>query len=88
MRLTFANLRCAIDVLRGRMPGALAMMRARDISISVHHKDSQGLHYCRVEFDFENGADASMAYRAVERLYEMNRPQTERRWSQTSTTVR
>jgi hypothetical protein len=57
-----------------RMPGALAMMKARDIAISVHHVDARNAHWCRVEFFFDKGGDASAAYRAVERLYEMDRP--------------
>ena len=74
MNLSFANIKCAIDVLRNRMPGALAMLKAVGIGISVHHIDSKGIHYCRVEFEFSDAASASAAYRAVERLYEMNRP--------------
>jgi len=70
-----ANIRTAIDVLRNRMPGARAMLKAEDIAISVHHHDASGSHWCRVEFFFRDGRDASAAYRAVERLYEMNRPQ-------------
>lgn len=73
MKLAFANIRCAIDVLRDRMPGALAMMKAKEIGISVHHNDASGSHWCNVQFWFDNAADASAAYRAVERLYEMER---------------
>lgn len=51
------------------------MFKAEDIAISVHHQDASKDHWCRVEFFFRNGKDASQAYRAVERLYEMNRPQ-------------
>ncbi len=70
-----ANIRCAIDVLRGRLPGALAMLKAEDIAISVYHNDTRNEHWCNVQFFFAEGKDASRAYRAVERLYEMNRPQ-------------
>lgn len=70
-----ANIRTALDVLRNRMPGALAMLRAEDIGISVHHRDASGAHWCRIDFSFTSAADASRAYRAVERIYEMNRPQ-------------
>ncbi len=73
MKLSFANIRCAVDVLCGRMPGALAMLKASDVAISVHHIDERNSHWCRVDFFFANGADASSAYRAVERLYEMDR---------------
>jgi hypothetical protein len=73
MNLGFSNIRCAIDLLRNRVPGALAMLKARDIGISVHHIDARNVHYCRVEFDFPDAASASAAYRAIERLYEMNR---------------
>ncbi len=70
-----ANIRCAIDIMRGRLPGALAMLKAEDIAISVHHNDVRNEHWCNVQFFFADGKDASRAYRAVERLYEMNRPQ-------------
>jgi hypothetical protein len=73
MKFHFSNIRCAIDVLRNRMPGALAMLKATDIGISVHHVDAKNIHYCRVEFEFPDSASASAAYRAVERLYEMTR---------------
>jgi hypothetical protein len=73
MKLSFANVRCAIDILRNRMPGSLAMLKATDIGISVHHVDAKNIHYCRVEFEFPDSASASEAYRAVERLYEMTR---------------
>lgn len=73
MKFAFANIRCAIDILRNRMPGALAMLKAEDIGISVHHVDAKNIHYCRVEFGFPDAASASQAYRAVERLYEMDR---------------
>lgn len=73
IKFAFANVRCAIDILRNRMPGALAMLKATDVGISVHHNDAKGIHYCRVEFEFPNAGSASSAYRAVERLYEMNR---------------
>jgi len=73
MNLSFANIRCAIDVLRGRLPGALAMLKAEDIAISVHHNEARREHWCNVQFFFPNGGDASQAYRAVERLYEMDR---------------
>lgn len=75
MRFKFANIRCAIDVLRGRLPGALAMLKAEDIAISVHHHDGRNNHWCRVEFFFRNPTEAGNAYRAVERLYKMSRPQ-------------
>lgn len=78
MRLTFAKIRCAIDILRGRLPGALAMLKAEDVSISIHHQDARNNHWCRVEFFFLNDADAVRAYNAVERLYEMDRPQQDK----------
>ena len=68
MKFDFSNLRCAIDILKNRMPGALAMLKATDIGISVHHVDAKNIHYCRVEFEFPDAASASAAYRAVERL--------------------
>ena len=72
VNFSFANIRCAIDVLRNRMPGALAMMRATDVSVLVHHSDKAGSKV-QVTFWFDNGAAASAAYPACERLYEFNR---------------
>lgn len=68
----FTRIRCAIDILRGRLPGALAMFKARDIAISVHSGRDNA---CQVIFFFDDQRDCGNAYRAIERLYEMNRVQ-------------
>ena len=58
------------------MPGALAMFKASEIAISVHHNDTRGTHVCQVVFFFDRDAAAcGNAYRAIERIYEMNRVQ-------------
>lgn len=70
----FANIRTAIDVFRGRLPGALAMLRAKDIAITTHSKGGQ--HWNTVTFFFDDDSrSCGNAYRACERLYEMNHPQ-------------
>lgn len=70
--MTFCKLRMAIDVLRGRFPGALAMLKAEDTSISVHHKGQE--NWCTLHFYFGDDAKAcGDAYRAMERLYEIDR---------------
>lgn len=69
-----ARIRTAIDILRGRLPGALAMFKASDISISVHSGSNFG-NRCQVIFWFDNSGDCGNAYRAIERIYEMNRVQ-------------
>lgn len=74
MNLSFSRIRCAIDILRGRMPGALAMLKADDIAISTHSLGDD--HWCQVTFWFgSDGHACGNAYRSVERLYEMNRVQ-------------
>ncbi len=71
-----ARIRTAIDILRNRMPGALAMFKAEDIAISVHHNGARDTHSCQVVFFFDHDAQAcGNAYRAIERIYEMNRVQ-------------
>lgn len=77
--MTFAGLRTAIDILRNRLPGALAMLKAKDIAISVHSNNHD--HWCTVTFWFD-GDETSCgdAYRAIERLYEMNRSQRGDGW--------
>ena len=82
--LTFAKVRCAIDVLRWRLPGALAMAKARDVSISVHHRTDNKTNppsesrFCQITFHFDDTGDCGNAYRAIERLYEMDRVQRDR----------
>lgn len=72
-----ARIRTAIDILRGRLPGALAMFKAHDISISVHSGDATG-NRCQVIFWFDDDSrSCGNAYRAIERLYEMNRVQAD-----------
>ena len=68
------KIRCAIDIMRGRLPGALAMLKADDISISVHSGEKRG-NRCQVIFWFDDAGACGNAYRAVERIYEMNRLQ-------------
>ena len=84
-----ARVRTAIDILRGRLPGALAMFKAEDIAISVHHNDTKGTHACQVIFFFDHDQQAcGNAYRAIERIYEMNRVQCDlaaRPFTQTTT---
>ena len=71
-----ARIRTAIDILRGRLPGALAMFKATEIAISVHHNDTVDTHACQVVFFFDHDqAACGNAYRAIERIYEMNRVQ-------------
>jgi hypothetical protein len=69
-----ARIRTAIDILCGRLPGALAMLKASDISISVHSGGKEG-NRCQVVFWFDEARDCGNAYRAIERIYEMNRTQ-------------
>lgn len=72
--ITFCKIRMAIDVLRGRMPGALAMLKAEATSISVHSKGSD--HWCAISFEFgHDGRACGDAYRAMEHLYEIDRVQ-------------
>ena len=70
MRWAFLNF--ALDMFHNRLPGSLAMMRATEHAISVHHNESLNLHYCRVEFLFPDGKSASQAYRAMERIYRVD----------------
>ena len=72
--MTFSALRTAMDILKNRMPGALAMRKASEIGISVHSRN--GNHWCTVSFYFgPDGSACGNAYRAIERLYEMDRNQ-------------
>jgi len=78
--MTFAKIRCAIDILRGRIPGALAMLKANDIAISIHHKGNS--HCCQVWFWFDDPADCGNAYHAIERLYGLNCMQSKEKYRQ------
>lgn len=72
-----ARIRTAIDIMRGRLPGALAMFKASDISISVHSGGKHG-NRCQIVFWFDgDGPACGNAYRAIERIYEMNRVQSD-----------
>lgn len=72
--MSFSAIRAAIDILKNRMPGALAMFRATEIGISVHSRNEQ--HWCTVSFFFgRDRISCGNAYRAIERLYEMDRNQ-------------
>ena len=72
--MTFSGFRTALDVLKNRLPGALAMTRATETAISVHQRD--GRHWCTVSFYFDRDTQScGNAYRAIERLYEMDRNQ-------------
>lgn len=75
-----ANLQTAKDILMNRLPGALAMLKAQDIAISTHSND-RGEHWNTITFFFDGDAKAKGdAYRAIERLYEMNRSQERMPW--------
>lgn len=82
---SLAQVKCAIDVLRGRMPGAIAMLKADRVSISIHHREPhqsstnppRASHWCEVRFHFDDPRACGNAYRAVERLYEMDRDQND-----------
>lgn len=68
-----ARVRTAIDILRGRLPGALAMLKAEDIAVSTHSRGED--HWNTVTFYFgRDGGACGNAYRACEQLYEFNRP--------------
>lgn len=70
-----ANIKTAIDILKNRLPGALAMLKATDIAISTHSND-KGEQWNTVTFFFDRDAKArGDAYRACERIYEFNRKQ-------------
>jgi hypothetical protein len=72
--MTFSGIRTAIDILKNRMPGALAMLKAKEIGISIHNRE--GRNWCTVTFYFDRDRNAcGNAYRAIERLYEMDRNQ-------------
>ncbi len=84
MKITFAKIRCAIDILRGRLPGALAMLKAESVSISTGSRTDlktnppHTYHWCEIHFSFDRDPGAcGNAYRAMERLYEMDRVQRE-----------
>lgn len=74
MKLDFCRIRMAIDILRGRLPGALAMLKSEETSISIHSRGSD--HWCNVTFWFgRDGGACGNAYRSMERLYEIDRGQ-------------
>lgn len=74
MALNFCKIRMAIDVLRGRLPGALAMLKAQETSISIHSRGKE--NWCNVTFYFgPAGGTCGDAYRSMERLYEIDREQ-------------
>lgn len=70
-----ANIKTATDILRHRLPGALAMLKASDIAISTHSNE-RGEQWNTITFFFDCDAKAKGdAYRACERIYEFNRSQ-------------
>jgi hypothetical protein len=72
--MTFSGFRTAIDILKNRMPGALAMLKAHETGISIHSRDDR--YWCTVSFYFDRDQQScSSAYRSIERLYEMDRNQ-------------
>lgn len=76
--MQFSVLRSMIDILKNRMPGALAMGKARVAGISIHHSDARNDNWLTVTFEFGcDRAACGNAYRAIERLYEMDREQDE-----------
>lgn len=73
--MKLCTMRAAIDIMRGRLPGALAMLKARDASISIRHP-ADGTASCEIAFYFDHDTKAaSRAYNAIERIYEMERIQ-------------
>ncbi len=79
MRSLFAQVRSARDILCNRVPAALAMLKARDVSIAIRHRTADNGkqdNYLEVTYYFDENAKAcSAAYRRVEYLYEMTRDQ-------------
>ena len=74
--MTFSVFRSIIDILKNRTPGALAMGRARVVGISIHHSEARNDNWLTVSFGFDGDRTAcGNAYRAIERLYEMDRDQ-------------
>lgn len=74
--MQFSVLRSMIDILKNRMPGALAMGKARVVGISIHHSEARNDNWLTVSFGFGGDrASCGNAYRAIERLYEMDREQ-------------
>jgi len=76
--IQLSTIRCAVDILKGRLPGALAMLKARDASIAIRHTDDSAS--CEITFYFDRDTkSAGNAYRAIERIYEMTREQFPKR---------
>jgi hypothetical protein len=74
--MRFDVLRSMIDILKNRMPGALAMGKANVVGISIHHSEARNDNWLTVSFGFDGDrAACGNAYRAIERLYEMDRKQ-------------
>lgn len=74
--MRFDVLRSCIDILKNRMPGALAMGKARVVGISIHHSEARNDNWLTISFGFgRDRASCGNAYRAIERLYEMDRKQ-------------
>lgn len=71
--MTFSLFRTIVDVFRNRLPGALVMSKATDVSIAIRSKESTRDFSCTVTFHFPDQAKAGNAYRAIERLYQMER---------------
>lgn len=74
--MKFSVARSVIDILKNRMPGALAMGKAHVVGISIHHSSARNDNWLTVSFGFDGDRNAcGNAYRAIERLYEMDRDQ-------------
>ena len=74
--MRFDVLRSCIDILKNRMPGALAMGKARVVGISIHRSEAGNYNWLTVSFGFDGDrTSCGNAYLAVERLYEMDREQ-------------
>jgi len=78
MRSLFAQIRTARDILCNRLPAALAMLKAQDVSIAIGQRQepTRTLHWVQVTFHFDGDAKScGEAYRRCEYLYEMERDQ-------------
>ncbi len=78
MKSLFAQIRTARDILCNRLPAALAMLKAKDVSIAVGHRQeaTRNQHWLTVTYLFDDDPVACRnAYHRVEYLYEMDRDQ-------------
>lgn len=86
MRSLFAQIRTARDILANRLPAALAMLKAKDVSIATRSRGNE--HWIEVYYYFDGDAKAcGEAYRRVEYLYQMDRDQKPAERGPTRTTA-